>query len=154
MHAFDIVKLNAFPPASSGRLAPEEEKLLRHANGVAICCAAAATTFAANICPKSCQRYGAYDSFVWFRCTMAPGVCMIETTACKASAKLPWYYFSPDGITHPAVSISIRCCSVVPGSSLLRRPEKMPFCFSKALPAARLTSIISCCSMSFFGGMA
>lgn len=56
-------------------------------------------------------------------------------------------------ITYPAVNISIRCCSVVPGSSLFLNPEKMPSCFNKALPAARLTSIISCCSMSFRGGM-
>ena len=44
---------------------------------------------------------------------------------------------------YPAVSISIRCCSVVPVSSLRRNPEKMPFCSSNALPAARFTSIIS-----------
>ena len=55
---------------------------------------------------------------------------------------------------YPAVSISIRCCSVVPDSSLLRRPEKMPSCLRRALPAARLTSIISGCSISARGGMA
>lgn len=55
---------------------------------------------------------------------------------------------------YPAVSISIRCCSVVPGSSLFRRPEKIPSCFNNALPAARLTSVISSRSISFRGGMA
>lgn len=56
--------------------------------------------------------------------------------------------------SYPAVSISMRCCSVVPGSSLFLRPEKMPFCRSSALLAARLISIISCCWMSLLGGMA
>lgn len=55
---------------------------------------------------------------------------------------------------YPAVNISMRCCSVVPGSSLLRSPEKMPSCFSSASPAARLTSIISGCEMSRWGGIA
>lgn len=55
--------------------------------------------------------------------------------------------------TYPAVNISIKCCSVVPVSSLLLKPEKMPSCLSSALPAARFTSIISTCSISCFGGM-
>lgn len=54
---------------------------------------------------------------------------------------------------YPAVNISIRCCSVVPGSSLFRSPENIPSCFRRALPAARFTSIISFCSMSLRGGM-
>ena len=56
-------------------------------------------------------------------------------------------------VTHPAVNISIRCCSVVPVSSLRRKPEKIPSCFNKAFPAALFTSIISGCSISARGGM-
>ncbi len=44
---------------------------------------------------------------------------------------------------YPAVNISIRCASVVPGSSLFLSPLKMPSCLSSARAAARLTSIIS-----------
>lgn len=55
--------------------------------------------------------------------------------------------------TYPAVNISIKCCSVVPVSSLLRSPEKIPSCFNNAFPAALLTSIISGCSISGRGGI-
>lgn len=58
-----------------------------------------------------------------------------------------------DRRAYPAVSISIRCCSVVPGSSLRRNPEKIPSCFNSALPAALFTSIISGCSIPACGGM-
>jgi hypothetical protein len=57
-------------------------------------------------------------------------------------------------VTYPAVSISIRCASVVPGSSLRLSPEKMPFWRSSARAAARLTSIMSGWLMSARGGMA
>jgi hypothetical protein len=43
----DVFKLNTFPPASTGRLSPEEQKLLGHTNGVAI-----GRVVAFNICAK------------------------------------------------------------------------------------------------------
>jgi len=36
LNAFDIVQINAFPPAASGWLPPEEQKLLSHAYSVRI----------------------------------------------------------------------------------------------------------------------
>ncbi len=55
--------------------------------------------------------------------------------------------------TYPAVSISIKCCSVVPVSSLLLNPLKIPFCSNSALPAACFTSTISVLSILAFGGI-
>lgn len=35
-YTLDVLKLNAFPPASSGRFAPEQEQLLCHADSVVV----------------------------------------------------------------------------------------------------------------------
>ena len=50
-------------------------------------------------------------------------------------------------------ALTKRVLKILQDNKLFLKPEKMPSCFSRALPAARLTSIISCCSMSFRGGM-
>ena len=145
-NALDIFKLNALPPATASRLSPEQEKLLGHSDCVAIC-----EIVALDIGSKSSESDTADHGLVRFSSPMAPGIVVIETAT---QIMLAHFRVLQRQVTHPAVNISIKCCSVVPGSSLFRRPEKIPFCFSKASPAARLTSIISCCSISRRGGMA
>lgn len=142
----DIIQLDTLPPAPAGRLPPEEKQLLRHTHR------AAAHLVAADIRPQPRQRQAADNSLVWLAGPVTPSVIMVEATGTLLEpASFP---SELNHGTHPAVNISIRCASVVPGSSLLFRPLKMPSCLSKARAAARLTSIISAWPISFLCGMA
>ena len=142
-HAPHVVELDTFPPAPSRGFPPEEQQLLRHAH-----CVAVGEVIALDVGPQTGQRNAADNSLVGLTGTVPPLVIVVKTTARMLVLKQVKTLK-----THPAVSISIRCCSVVPGSSLFRRPEKMPSCFSNASPAARLTSSISGCEMSRCGGI-
>jgi hypothetical protein len=94
---------------------------------------------ALDVGPQTCECDTADDGLVGFAGAVTPAVVVVKTTARVSKQEL-----ADEAIyTYPAVNISIRCCSVVPGSSLFLRPEKIPSCLSKASPAARLTSIIS-----------
>lgn len=130
----DIVKLNTFPPASSSRFPPEQQELLSHANSVTV-----GNVVALDVGAQACKSNTANDSLVRLSSAMAPKVVVVETTGTRLALHLLALHRG----THPAVNISIRCCSVVPGSSLFLRPEKMPSCFNSASPAARLISSIS-----------
>lgn len=83
-----------------------------------------------------------------------PQVSVWSKPLSKSSAHQAFRSIATKWIRYPAVSISIKCCSVLPASSDFLSPEKMPSWRSNALPAARLTSIISCASMSRLGGIA
>lgn len=74
LNTFDVVQLDALPPASSGGLPPEEEKLLRHADSIA------AHFVASNVAaqPSKCQT--ADDGLVRFASSVAPLVVVVETT--------------------------------------------------------------------------
>jgi hypothetical protein len=77
LHAFNVVKLDALPPASSRWLSPEQQELLCHADCIAVRC------FTSNICSESCQCNGAYDGFVRLGGTVAPGIGVLETTVSR-----------------------------------------------------------------------
>lgn len=72
--AFDIQELNTFPPAAAGGLAPEEKKLLGHADGVVI-----RNVVALDVGAEASECDGSDDRFVWLRGTVAPAVVVIET---------------------------------------------------------------------------
>lgn len=144
LDAVDIVELNALPPASSRGLAPKQQELLRHTHRIV------AQVAAADVASQPGQRQATNDGLVGLAGSVAPAVVVVETTAeglaCSSHVQMAIG-------AYPAVSISIRCASVVPGSSLRFRPEKMPSCFWRACAAALLTLIISALVMSALGGM-
>jgi hypothetical protein len=145
--ALDILQLNTLPPTPTCRFSPEQQQLLRHADGTV------GEVLVLDSSSETCQCDAANDGLVRFASAMTPLVVVVETAVDVSIASL--VRIRGDGeYIYPAVSISIRCCSVVPGSSLFLRPEKMPSCFSSAFPAALFTSIISVCSMSRLGGIA
>ena len=71
-HALNAVELDTLPPAPPGRLAPEEEQLLRHAHGIA------AHLVAADVGPQARKGEAADDGLVGFACTVAPLVVVVE----------------------------------------------------------------------------
>lgn len=149
LHAVHVVELHTLPPAPARGFPPEEQQLLCHADGVAV------RRLATDVGSQPGERDRADDGFIRFGGAVAPDVGVVEATLYIVSGmKRVIGEADGRGRSYPAVSISIRCCSVVPGSSLLRSPEKMPSCRRRALPAARLTSIISVCSISLRGGIA
>ena len=153
--ALDVLELDALPPAAARRLAPEQQQLLRHADRVV------ADLVTADVGAQPRQRQRANDRLVGLARAVAPVVVVVEAAGrtggvsmCVAERgggnegvgrEMEWAY--------PAVNISIKCASVVPGSSLFLSPLKMPSWRSSAWAAARLTSIISGWSMSCLGGM-
>lgn len=77
LNTLHIFKLNAFPPASSRRLPPEEKQFLRHTNGIA------AHFIASNIAAQACQCQTTNDRLVRLACSVTPCVVMIETAGDK-----------------------------------------------------------------------
>jgi hypothetical protein len=75
LNAADIVKLNAFPPAATGGLPPEEEQLLRHPDSVAV-----SEIVAFDIRPQTGQRDTADDGLVRLAGAVTPLVIVIEAT--------------------------------------------------------------------------
>ena len=71
VNAFDILKINAFPPASASGFAPEQQQLLRHTDGVGV-------GVAANIGAQTSQSDTANDGLVRLSSTVTPGVVMVE----------------------------------------------------------------------------
>jgi hypothetical protein len=134
LDASDVVELDTLPPASASGFPPEEEQLLGHSDSITV-----GEVVALDVGPQACECNTADDGLVGFAGAVTPAVVVVEATA-RVSKQEP---AAEANDTYPAVNISIRCCSVVPGSSLFLRPEKIPSCLSKASPAARLTSIIS-----------
>ncbi|CAF3642287.1 unnamed protein product [Fusarium graminearum] len=135
LNASNVLELNALPPASASGFAPEEEKLLGHANSVGT------HLVASDIAAQTGKCQTANDSLVGLTSTVAPSVVVVETTY-NRSAFVTSKQVHAD-LTHPAVNISIKWASVVPGSSLRLSPEKMPDCCCKASAAARFTAIMS-----------
>ncbi len=158
LNTVDVVQLDALPPASTCWLPPKEEQLLRHAHRVV------AHLVTPNIGAQPRQGQAADNGLVRLPCPVAPQVVMVESAVGRSKVTLATEketYRTRKSTswrarmsTYPAVSISIRCASVVPGSSLLLRPEKIPFWRSSALAAARLTAIISGWSILALGGRA
>ena len=145
-NALDTLEVHALPPAAPRGLAPEQQQLLGHADGVA------GQVVAADIGAEAGERDTADDGLVGLVGAVTPSVVVVE--AAVRSRISHCYSTSGDEWTHPAVNISMRCCSVVPGSSLFLNPENIPSCFNSAFPAALFTSIISCASIFFLGGIA
>jgi hypothetical protein len=144
LDASHVLELHAFPPAATGGFPPEEQQLLRHSDSVAV-----SKVVAFDVSSQASEGDAADDSLVGLAGTVSPSVVVIEAATKRGLVRSTAF----GGYAYPAVNISMRCCSVVPGSSLFLRPEKMPSCLSNASPAARLTSIISGCVMSRWGGM-
>lgn len=144
-NASHVIQLHTLPPATSGGFPPEKKKLLRHSNRVAV-----GQVVSFDVSPETCKRNAADDGLVGLARAVTPSVVVVESTI--GMVRIVATRMKP--ATHPAVNISMRCCSVVPGSSLLRSPEKIPSCFRSASPAARFTSIISGWEMSRCGGIA
>jgi hypothetical protein len=71
--AFDIQELNTLPPAAAGGLAPEEEKLLRHADGIVI-----RNVVALDVGAEASECDGSDNRFVWLGGAVAPAIIVIE----------------------------------------------------------------------------
>ena len=95
---------------------------MRHADGVAV-----SEFAAADVGSEAGEGETADYGFVGFAGAVAPAVVVIEASGRNQNLSVAWCR-QRDGLgeNHPAVNISIRCCSVVPVSSLLLRPENMP----------------------------
>lgn len=111
LDAFDIVQLNTLPPASSSGFPPEEEQLLRHADGIA------AHFVASNVAAQPSEGQTADDGLVRLTSSVAPLVVVVETTAKQLLANFSSSFGSNrkmgvarvgDNTTYPAVSISIK----------------------------------------------
>ena len=72
INALNAGELDALPPAATSWLAPEEKKLLCHANSVG-------ALSAADIGTKASESEGADYSLVWLAGAVAPAICMVET---------------------------------------------------------------------------
>lgn len=72
VYPFDVVQLDAFPPATTSGLSPEEEKFLCHAYGVT------AHLIAADVAAKPGEGQAADYRFVGFTGAMTPAVIVIE----------------------------------------------------------------------------
>lgn len=81
INAVNAVELDALPPAAASWLAPEEKKLLCHANSVG-----ALST--ANIGTKASESEGADYSLVWLAGAVAPAICVVETAKSNVNARL------------------------------------------------------------------
>jgi hypothetical protein len=147
LHTLHVLQLDTLPPASSGGFPPEEKQFLGHGHGRIACGCFGGSM---NVSAKTCERNAANDCLVGLASAVTPAIVTVEATI----SLVRLFYKRNDEESYPAVNISIRCCSVVPGSSLFLSPLKMPSCFNNALPAARLTSSISGWSISRLGGMA
>jgi len=118
---------------------------LRHSDSIAV-----RKIVAFNVGPKTCKCDTTDDGLVRLAGTVPPSIVVVEAATQRGQSRLD----AKVDLAYPAVNISIKCCSVVPGSSLFLRPEKIPSCLSRASPAALFTSIISGWVMSRCGGMA
>lgn len=76
-HAFYVFQFYSLPPTSSRRFSPEEQKLLSHTYSIGT------HLVTTDIGSEASQSETAYDSFVWFSCSMAPVIIMIETSVTK-----------------------------------------------------------------------
>lgn len=74
-HTPDIVKLNTFPPASTGRFPPEEQELLSHTDGIAV-----GKVIAFDVGPEACKSNTANHSLVGLAGTVTPVIVVIEAT--------------------------------------------------------------------------
>lgn len=70
--ALDVLELDALPPAAAGRLAPEQQQLLRHADRVV------ADLVAADVGAQPRQRQRADDRLVGLARAVAPVVVVVE----------------------------------------------------------------------------
>lgn len=76
LYAIDIIKFDAFPPASSCRLSPEEEKLLRHSHHIGV-----GDFITLDIGAETSKSDAANDSLVRFIGSVAPTVVVVEASA-------------------------------------------------------------------------
>jgi hypothetical protein len=75
INALDVIKVNTFPPATTGRLSPEEQKLLSHTDSVVVEIVATL-----DIGPQTSQSNAADDGLVGLTSAMTPSVLMVEAT--------------------------------------------------------------------------
>lgn len=74
-HPLDILQLNSLPPASPGRLAPEEQEFLSHAH-----CIIVPKVVTADVATKPCKCETADDSLSGLASTMTPLVLVVEAS--------------------------------------------------------------------------
>lgn len=70
---FNIIEVNAFPPAAASRLAPEQKELLSHADSVGV-------GVATDIGTQTSKGDTADDSLVGLASTVTPGIVVVEAT--------------------------------------------------------------------------
>ncbi len=75
LDAVDLVELRALPPAAARRLAPEEQQLLRHADGMPV-----GQLVAAYVRAQARQRQAADDGLVGLAGAVAPIVVVVEAS--------------------------------------------------------------------------
>lgn len=75
MHTPDVVKLDAFPPASTGRFPPEEQELLSHTNGIAV-----SKVVAFDVSPEACKSNTANHRLIGLAGAVAPMIVVVEAT--------------------------------------------------------------------------
>jgi hypothetical protein len=74
LHTLDVVKINTFPPAASGRLSPEQKQLLRHAYSVVT------HVVAFDVATEPSKRQTADNSLVGLTSPVSPSIIVIEAT--------------------------------------------------------------------------
>lgn len=79
LEAFDTLELDTLPPAPASRLAPEEQKLLGHAHGVA------AHLVALNVGAQAGEGKGADNGLVRLAGTVAPAIVVVEAAVISVS---------------------------------------------------------------------
>jgi hypothetical protein len=75
LDAADIVELNALPPAAACGFPPEQEKLLRHPDGITV-----GRVVALDVGAQACERNAADDGLVGLAGTVTPEVVVVEAT--------------------------------------------------------------------------
>lgn len=96
INALDAVELDALPPAAASWLAPEEKKLLCHANSVGLS--------TADIGTKASESEGTDYSLVWLAGAVAPAICVVKTAKSNVSARL--YLVGMNSLTQQSTSRS------------------------------------------------
>lgn len=86
LDALNIVQLDALPPAAPGGFPPEQEQLLRHADGVA------AHFVAADVAAQPRQGQAADDGLVGLAGAVAPAIVVVE--AAVTHTKLAVFFLS------------------------------------------------------------
>lgn len=79
LNAFNVIKLDALPPAAAGRLAPEQKKLLGHSNGIVV------GQVSSDIGAEFSQGKTANDCLVGLCGAVTPLIFAVKSTARRIS---------------------------------------------------------------------